>query len=434
MIDNTLFLIAGQILDLLVYGIFAKVLYDKNITKNRWVYIVYITIIIIMYIFGYNYCILYWDEVGMMVVTLFLLLISDGKWLKKIWIMLSTIILITLIQQLVFLFLDYDVLYLETPTFGLVNIMVGIFVLLVAGGIYVIKMKLTLKLTFEEIPLYLYTNIILGISASFFPLLIAFEIGDAIPPRVEISIAIISYLGLACTAVTVVLFVKNSNEKKEYFNEILIQDKLLQLQKEHYEEMVKNYEAIRVFKHDINGHLRVLLGLEKNKQYDKFHAYTLELQNFIKKHNSFQCDNVYITAIINSFNEECKENSINFCVEYSAKTKINMNSIDICSLLHNLISNAIEETKKVINTEKKIVLKIITIDNTLLIDISNPLSSSFTKENLELGRTTKCDKKNHGIGIKSMYQIIEAYDGDLEYYIFNERLETSIVLINVLDL
>lgn len=429
-----LFLIIGQLLDLLIYGIFAKVLYSKDITKNRMVYIVYTAIVIAVYIIGYNYLIEYWVEVGMITVILFLLVISNARWLKKIWIMFSTITLITLIQQFVFLFLGYDVLLLENPTLGLSNIIMGIFVLLISGFIYVIKMKMDLKLSFENTPFYLYANIILGISTSFFPLLIAFGVEDKISSELKVIIAMVSYLALACTAITVILFVKNRNEKKKYFNETLIQEKLLQSQKSHYEDMVKNYEAIRIFKHDINGHLRVLLGLEQTKQYDKFHEYTLELQDFIKAHNSFQCNNVYIAAIINSFNEECKAGKIEFSVEYSVKGSINMSSIDICSLLHNLISNAVEETKKVLRIDKKVTLKIINIDTALLIDISNPLSSDFDQSNMELGKTTKSDKDEHGIGSKSIHQMIDMYDGDLKYYINNNTIKISIVLIDILNI
>lgn len=429
-----LLLIIGQLLDLLVYGIFAKVLYNKDITKNKMVYIIYTIVVVSVYIWGDKYLIEYWNEAGMIAVILFLLIISTSKWLKRIWIMFSTIALITLIQQFIFLFLNTNVLMLEGTSFGMMNILIGIIVLLVAGMIQLIKLKIGMRLKLGEIPFYLYANIVLGTSTSFFPLLITFGIEDKISFMLKTVVVFVSYLGLACTAITVILFVKNRNEKNKYFNETIVQEKLLQSQRAHYKDMVNNYEATKVFKHDISGHLRVLLGLEQSKQYDKFLAYTLELQNFLEDHNCFQCNNVYIGAIVNSFYEECKTNKINFVIEYSVKRNINMSAIDICSLLHNLISNAVEETKKVIKLEKKITLKIINIDSTLLIDISNPLSEMFTKSNIKIGNTTKHDKTTHGIGIKSIHQIVDAYEGDVKYFIDDNSIRTSIVLINILDI
>lgn len=434
MVNNMLPLIISQLLDLLVYGVFAKVLFTKDITNNKRIYFLCIIVVIVLYSFGYSYFIDYWEESGMIIIIVYLLTISDTSWIKRVWITFSTISIITLIQAFILLFLGYDILLAETINITLSNIVTGIVVLTVAGVIMVVKVKVNTGLKLEEIPAYLYVNIILGICTSFFPLLIAFAVEKMIPFELKVLVSVISYLGLLCTAITIVLFIKNKNEKTKYFIENQLKEKLLKLQLGHYDEMVKNYESLRVFKHDINAHLRVLVNLEQNKEYEKLHAYTKEVQDVIKSYNNFYCDNVYITAIINSFYDDCKEHDTIFDIDYAVHGNININSLDLCSLLHNLLSNAVEETRKIKDNEKRVTMRMVNIGNNLVIEVINLLSDDFCEKNIQFRYTSKEDKVNHGLGLKSIHQIVETYNGDLKYFIKENQLRINIILINTVEL
>ncbi|CAK7081171.1 GHKL domain-containing protein [Tissierella sp.] len=95
--------------------------------------------------------------------------------------------------------------------------------------------------------------------------------------------------------------------------------------------------------------------------------------------------------------------------------------------------NAIEACEKISSeNEKKIQLKIIQIEEYLSIEISN---SIIDKVKLEKGRsfTTKKDKLFHGFGLESIKEIVEKYNGHINYeqeentFIVNILLQNSIV-------
>lgn len=421
--------------DLFVYRTFAKALYGDAITNSKKFYCIYTSIAILVYVLAHSYIIENGDEVEMIVCTLFLLLICNTNWKKRILITISTIVSIALIQQFVFFFMDKNALYHEFLDFDEINVILAIVVLLIALLIHFIKSKRSSESSYADIPNYLYINVIIGLSAAIIPMLVIFIRDDIIPTALKFTIISVSYFGLLCGVVTCILFMKNRNEKNKYYQENLMKEKLLKLQENHYEDIVKNYESLRHFKHDIKGHLRVLFELEKNKDYEKLYEYTAQLQDTIDRHSNFQCDNVYISAIINSFNEEVKVNDIDFYIEYSINGFITMESMDICSLIHNLVSNAIEETKKVELDRRKISLKIISLDCNLLIEISNTLSDDFDMTFIEEGKTSKkTDRENHGIGVQNIKSIVSKYDGDIKYTEEKYVLKASVVLMNIIEI
>ena len=82
---------------------------------------------------------------------------------------------------------------------------------------------------------------------------------------------------------------------------------------------------------------------------------------------------------------------------------------DIALLLSNLLNNALEACQKCVD-EKVIKVKLILEDDNIVLSVKNTYDGNvITSEGSYI--TTKKNKKNHGIGIKNMIQVIEKYDG-----------------------
>ena len=82
-----------------------------------------------------------------------------------------------------------------------------------------------------------------------------------------------------------------------------------------------------------------------------------------------------------------------------------MKSADICSLIQNIVMNAIEATCKLDIPYRKVQLKLNYIPGGLNIECYN-----HTMKNTDLNlfsHTSKKDKKNHGIGLKIIESIIK---------------------------
>ena len=82
---------------------------------------------------------------------------------------------------------------------------------------------------------------------------------------------------------------------------------------------------------------------------------------------------------------------------------------ELCSLLGNLVDNAIEATLKIRDTEKRRI---------------------FVKPIAKNGNfiTWKTDKINHGIGLLSIKNIIDKYEGAIESNFKNHVFKSTIIL------
>ena len=105
--------------------------------------------------------------------------------------------------------------------------------------------------------------------------------------------------------------------------------------------------------------------------------------------------------------------------------EIRLNDIEICSLLGNLIDNAIEACEKHVDEHRFINIKIQDKKGFLFITLKNSIHS---KPKIEKGVfiTSKEDKITHGYGLKSVNRIVKKYEGDISYTIEDKTFEIRI--------
>jgi len=123
-------------------------------------------------------------------------------------------------------------------------------------------------------------------------------------------------------------------------------------------------------------------------------------------------DNSAVNSILNMKISRCHANKIDIKTEIESDFS-DFSDIDICVLLANLLDNAIEASLNV--DSPQITVSIRNEKNYLCILIRNRIESSVLEENGQL-HTTKKDKSKHGLGVYSISQIVDKYDGMKNYY------------------
>ena len=92
---------------------------------------------------------------------------------------------------------------------------------------------------------------------------------------------------------------------------------------------------------------------------------------------------------------------------------LNIDIFDICTIIGNLLNNAIEAYKEDCNNYE-IRINLNGTKSVYQIEISNTIKGSVLSGNKTL-KTSKSDTKNHGIGIKSVKSRAEKYNGKTEF-------------------
>lgn len=225
---------------------------------------------------------------------------------------------------------------------------------------------------------------------------------------------IILIYGIAMINILTFVFVSKMAQKNK--NETLLQ--IMQVhekeQKKAFQSLEELYRTLQILKHDMKNEWIVIYQALKDGKYD--YAKDISEKMLNSKIESFEeyitVSNPAINALLNYKLNIAKQRGINIS-SYVQEDFESFDDYDIVMLISNLLDNAIEASEKLSDTN--IDIMITTRMNYLNIVIANRIDKSVLKRNRRL-KTTKHDSVNHGLGIKSVKQICDKYDGMIEYY------------------
>lgn len=222
---------------------------------------------------------------------------------------------------------------------------------------------------------------------------------------------------LVCiAAINIINFILLSMIAKK--NDEAMQQAMMRVQ---YEEQKKMYDSIgtvyrdlQILQHDLKNELLCVQNYIEQDQRQKAVQYIEKLTNTKLGvfHEYVQTGSELLDAMINMKLNSAREQGIEICCNIGVSLE-GYNENDIMTLFSNAIDNSIEASAKQI--KKQIVITMENKRNYLCITIANAIDSSVLKNNAELS-TTKEDKKLHGLGTQSMQNIVEQYDGMIDYY------------------
>lgn len=423
-------LLIKQYIDIINYLVIGnsifKIKYEKH-KKIREIKILSLVIFLI-YVVLCNQIKEIWIDLNALICLITVSIIFRCGFLKTVKIVVVSILITTLLEQFIGSFISYDLNNICSFNFILSNSVRFVFIMFTAQIINFIFNKTNLL---TDLPGYIYVNMIFGFSATMFPLFVVQTYKLAIKSRLVIVTTAIAYINIVISLISIFMFIRNRNEKNQYYLDSIMKDKTLKLQEDYYKKIIDNYSNIRKFKHDIKGHLAVVNELINSKNYDEANVYIGNMSEAITGKDIYNTNNIYISSILNSFDQSFIDNKIEFDLSYYIISDLKMNSMDICSLFYNLILNAVEANLK-IEDKRFIKLYIANIKNNVLIKIVNPVDENFNLDIIKENKTTKEDKENHGFGLITINNIISKYNGNIDYSIHDQYLIADITILNVL--
>lgn len=186
----------------------------------------------------------------------------------------------------------------------------------------------------------------------------------------------------------------------------------IQQQQKEIENVIKEYYETLKIRHDIDKYLNIAIEMMHEKEYDR-------LENYLKSFKNDKLGNVktYINtknkmfnAIINQKLSEAEKSKIKiecFILDDLADFS-GMDDLDLCLIFLNLLDNAIEAEK---NIEVPIIkLNIFRNAGYICFKIENIVDKDVLAVNPTL-KTTKNNNRIHGIGLRSVREIIDNHDG-----------------------
>lgn len=254
---------------------------------------------------------------------------------------------------------------------------------------------------------------VISIFTMSFVSLIIINIEEQLSPMQHIF-SILSILGILMTnSLVYVLYVNMQKDHAKQLEYSILQQ-AFKSQEKSVEETKILYQSVRSIRHDLKQHFQVALTMlhsgKINEAVDYMEKYNDTVLDGIS--NKVFCDNDVVNYIINSKSKICSDRHIKIYI-YIANEIPEFSDLDLCVLLGNALDNAIEGVSGDGNNE--IYLELRNVDNFFMISVKNTITNSVLEYNPNL-ISTKNEKEVHGLGILSMKEVVQKYNGSIEFY------------------
>lgn len=190
----------------------------------------------------------------------------------------------------------------------------------------------------------------------------------------------------------------------------------MELQKTYYTDLLTRDEELRRFRHDIDAHLLVLQAYgERSADADLRQYVEAMSRDVLQNRRKNYTGNHGVDALLFQFEKRAEKNGIVMTVEGVLPNQSEVEEYDLCILISNLLSNALEACECMSEQKVRYIqLKVGSYQDKLYISVENSTSVKVTVEGKRL-YTTKTDKQNHGFGSENVARIVKKYGGVLEY-------------------
>ncbi len=181
-------------------------------------------------------------------------------------------------------------------------------------------------------------------------------------------------------------------------------------------EMLKltrsNIEEIRKIRHDIRNQVALMKSYLDSGNLDGLRDYFDSFQaNVLPSLSTFDCNNEAIKTIITLERRKAKNHDVALSCRAIVPDKLPFDDYDLCSLLTNIVDNAIECLDRERAEDRTINLNIVYGTDKLFLQCKNPVKQDFRKDELQHLKTTKNDSLVHGLGCRIIQGICQKYHG-----------------------
>ncbi len=239
------------------------------------------------------------------------------------------------------------------------------------------------------------------------------NLNSGVPSDSPLSLTI--GVGLIAINVFTYILIKRISDKNLDRERLLLDKAQNELYFSQLTEYEKQFNEMRKIRHDMKNHLQclaVLVSQNNNKQAEDY------IDDIIENKLDFGFDyvktgNKVVDAVINMKMFQSKKENISTIVHIN-RFETFVEDTDMCALLSNIIDNAIEASRKE-TRNKEICIEAMPKKGYVNLIIKNAISHSVLEANPEL-KTTKTDTFIHGIGMRSVSDIVKKYDGMIEFF------------------
>lgn len=195
-----------------------------------------------------------------------------------------------------------------------------------------------------------------------------------------------------------------------------------------YTEMHELYRLNAQQFHDFKNHLNVIYEYCKEEKWNRVTEYVEGIRTpMASLDRRVWSGNEVMDLILNYKKAEAANAGVRCDIETEKMNLRHISDQDLCTVLSNIMDNAIEACKKMTLGKPWIKVIIRSKGNILVVKINNSIAVKPVEKNGKLV-TSKEKKGLHGLGLASVSAVVEKYEGVMKYRYDDKEFEVSITM------
>lgn len=193
-------------------------------------------------------------------------------------------------------------------------------------------------------------------------------------------------------------------------------DRQKQKEADYLQNVDIQYQRTRELWHDLKNHISVLQILAQDQRFTELTSYLVSFRQDVEARMiPSKTGNAAVDALLGDKLYHAHRQDTSLTLEICPLADLKMNPTDLCSILGNLIDNALEACAR-LDTNRQIQLCLKEQEGFFYLKLSNTALLSEKNGPLPIGQTSKSDMDNgvgHGLGLRSVERIAHEYNGSL---------------------
>jgi sensor histidine kinase YesM len=191
--------------------------------------------------------------------------------------------------------------------------------------------------------------------------------------------------------------------------------RLYEQEKDYYynqcELMAKTIEETKSYKHDIKNHLSTANNYIKSSNFKEASEYLSKLIGEVDNNAIYsETGNIAFDSIINYKLRNANDNYIDVKVKVILPSNLNIDVVDVITIMGNLLDNAVNATMK--TEQKSISLNLYYDKGRVFIKIENTYNGEIKLNDNEI--VSLSSNPEHGYGLKNVKKSVDKYNGLLD--------------------
>lgn len=280
----------------------------------------------------------------------------------------------------------------------------GVFLSITISYSMILAASFILRKKIKDLPLRYWVAVVLCPTLSYASLLMT----DTILMHSDITNPIFIILpAIALIYINFILFdfFETYSKRIEYEGMKMVEEQ----NKENYKILEESETDLRILRHDLKNHMNIIDSLSSNGDIEEVRKYITSMKDSVESASYIYTKNQVLDSIINIKARKARNNNIHFTVKAEENMDIQINPMDMVTILSNALDNAIEGSHHI--NDAFIEVDVHENNGFIVMSVKNPADEPILSDGGY--KTSKADDKNHGLGLKSMQKVIKKYNGDM---------------------